>query len=247
MAVRQPIEEGDGFVKFVRRHVGRILLQQFAGLLHPRDHRFPVAHGGTHMRKRGRERLLQPCALVVIQGIERQHDHAFLETGALGVAGAALVARARDDRVERGANARAHGAHRARAGIVEERNVVIDRENDGFGAAEGRVFRRRREGFDERSTGCALGRTAEHRLHQRGQFGAGVADHVFGRRITREAGEEPGQGRIVRPNQARAGREMVRRFGGFVVGFIRGFAMLGLGCAYRSHTGSPGISVAGGC
>ena len=66
-------------------------------------------------------------------------------------------------------------------GVVEERDVVVDREDDGFAPRETRVGGRRVRRLDQRLADAPFGRAREGLFNQRGELRAGEMDQVLGR------------------------------------------------------------------
>ena len=128
--------------------------------------------------------------------------------------------------MEGGRNPVPLGADFRGAGIVEERDVVIDREHEGFRVPrKAGIFGGGIENLDQRRAGKPALEPRIDALHQRRQFRAGVVDQILGRGVARETGEESRELGIARADKMRGCREMGGRVGGIESGFFGGCAV----------------------
>ncbi len=191
MRRREPVEEGDVLSELLGGHGRGIPFEALDCLGEMRQHRLPIAYHRAHVAEDPQKPRAQPvCKRLVDLAIEGEHHDAFLDGRSFRDSRTGLVSGRRNDRVKGGRNARPLGPDFGDAGIIEEWNVVIHRNNDGLVAGKCRVLGSGVENLDQ---GCARDPPRgprEDELHQRRQFGTGVVDQVLRRCVASKAGEE---------------------------------------------------------
>ena len=214
MIRREPFEKGEILCELLCGDGRRISFEAGGGLGETRQHRLPIAHHRAHIGEDFEQSRAQSFHQGFIDlAIEGEHDDAFLKRPTLRLSRTRLVACRRNHRVKGGRDAKTLGPDFGDAGIVEERDVVIHRKNDGLVAGEHRVLGTGVEDLDQGSAGEPPLRPREDELHQRRQFRAGVMDQILGGGVAGEGGEERGELGIAGADQMRAHGEMGGRFG----------------------------------